>query len=99
MSTLIRLLLCLVIAGIAFYKYIDKINELTELQMSIPLMAKEVKELQERNMDLQFEIEKFESPAHLMELARRPEYGHLHYPINQPIIEISCPLCPKKKSD
>jgi hypothetical protein len=80
MSLLIRLWICIFFAGLTLYKYIDKLNELTELRLSIPVLAKEVKNIQERNLELQYIIERFESPVHLMELARNPEFGHLKYP-------------------
>lgn len=80
MGLLIRLLLCISIAGLALYKYIDKLNELTELRLSIPVLAREVKEIHEKNMEMHYAIEHFESPVHLMEMARKPEFGHLRYP-------------------
>lgn len=86
MGLLIRLLLCISFAGLALYKYIDKLNELTELRLSIPVLAREVKEIHEKNMELQYTIEHFESPVHLMELARKPEFGHLRYPSTQEVI-------------
>lgn len=75
-----RLLICILFAGLIGYKYIDNLNELTELQLSLPALAKEVKEINEKNLELQYEIEQFESPIHLMELARQPEFGHLKHP-------------------
>lgn len=86
MGLLIRLLLCISFAGLALYKYIDKLNELTELRLSIPVLAREVKEIHEKNLELQYAIEHFESPAHLMELARKPEFGHLRYPSTLEVI-------------
>ena len=83
MGLFIRLMICISIAGLALYKYIDKLNELTELRLSIPVIAKEVKGIQEKNLELQYAIDTFESPLHLMELARKPEFGHLKYPISQ----------------
>lgn len=80
MGLVIRLFVCIVCAGLFLYKYIDKLNELTQLKLSIPALAKEVREIKEENLELRYEIEQFESPIHLMELARKPEYGHLKYP-------------------
>ena len=80
MGLIIRLWICICFSGLLLYKYIDKSNELTELQLTIPMLAKEVKEIREGNLELQYEIEQFESPIHLMELARKPEFGHLKYP-------------------
>lgn len=81
MGIFIRLLICIFVAGLTLYKYIDKLNELTELRLSIPILAKEVKDIQEKNMDLHYAIEHFESPLHLMEISRNPEFGHLKYPL------------------
>lgn len=81
MGIFIRLLICIFAACITVYKYIDKMNDLTELRLSIPIVAKEVKEIQEKNLELQYAIEHFESPLHLMEIAQNPEFGHLKYPV------------------
>lgn len=81
MGIFIRLLICIFIAGLSLYKYIDKLNELTELRLSIPILSKEVKDIQEKNLELQYAIEHFESPLHLMEMAQNPEFGHLKYPL------------------
>lgn len=80
MGLLIRLLICISFAGLMLYKYIDKLNDLTELRLSIPILAREVKDIHEQNLELQYTIDCFESPLHLMELARKPEFGHLKYP-------------------
>ena len=80
MTLFFRLLFCIAFAGLLLYKYIDKLNELTELRLSIPILAREVKEIRERNLELQYAIDTFESPLHLMELARMPEFGYLKYP-------------------
>jgi hypothetical protein len=80
MLLLIRIFFCIFGVGLFLYSYIDKQNELTELRLQIPRLAKEVKSIQEENHRLQYEIDYFESPIHLMELSRKPEFGHLKYP-------------------
>lgn len=86
-QSMFLIFLCIFIAGIALYTYIDKQNELTELRLAIPILAKEVKRIQESNTQLRYEIEQFESPIHLIELARKPEFGHLKYPpLNEVLI-------------
>ena len=80
MGLLIRLLICIFFAGLMLYKYINKLNDLTELRLSNPILAREVKEVHEQNLELQYAIDCFESPLHLMELADKPEFGHLKYP-------------------
>jgi hypothetical protein len=76
----IQILICLFAAMFTIYAYIEKQNTLTELRLSIPLVEKELRKLTEENVRLKYEIEQFESPVHLMELARKPEFGHLKYP-------------------
>jgi hypothetical protein len=95
MGLLIRLLICISFVGLILYKYIDKLNDLTELRLSIPILAREVKDIHEQNLELQYNIDSFESPLHLMELARKPEFGHLKYPSLNEII--SLPEIPKYK--
>lgn len=76
----LRIFLCIFATGITLYSYIDKQNELTELRLAIPALAKKVREIQDENTRLKYEIDRFESPIHLMELARKPEFGYLKYP-------------------
>ena len=88
MELFIRLLICISFAGLALYKYIDKLNELTELRLTLPVLAREVKEMHEKNLELKYAIDTFESPLHLIELARKPEFGHLKYPSLNEIIQL-----------
>lgn len=89
MGLLIRLLICISFAGLMLYKYIDKLNDLTELRLSIPILARELKDIHEQNLELQYTIDSFESPLHLMELASKPEFGHLKYPTLNDVILLS----------
>lgn len=87
----IQILVCIFAAWWTLYSYIAKQNELTELRLAIPMLSKEVKALQEENRRLKYEIEQFESPVHLMELARKPEFSHLKYPKLDEIIILKEP--------
>lgn len=89
MALFFRLLFCIFFAGLTLYKTIDKSNELTELQISIPLLMQQLKEIEEKNLELRYIIEQFESPLHLIELARKPEFGHLKYPTFEEVTVIS----------
>lgn len=81
-----RILLCICMAGVAIYTYIYKQNELTELRMAIPSLAKEVRSIQEENNRLKYEIDQFESPIHLMELLRMPEFSGLKYGYSKDVV-------------
>lgn len=88
---LIRLVFCACIVGITLYSYVRKQNKMTSLRIQVPALKKELKNVQEENTRLLFEIEKFESPLNLMELSRKPEYSHLKYPLITDIIHIKVP--------
>lgn len=85
---LIRVFSCIVGAGLLLYAYIDRQNELTELRLQLPHLAKQVKGIQEENNRLYYEIDRFESPIHLLELSGKPEFGHLKHPYLRDIIII-----------
>ena len=89
---LIRLFLCIFIFGIHLYKFVDKQNELTELRLRIPPLAQMVREIEEENKSLQYEIDAFESPSRLMEFARRPEFAHLKHPLSTEVLVIRVPV-------
>lgn len=84
-------LFCLVVAWWTLYCYMEKQNELTELRLAIPTLYREVKALKEENQRLKYEIEQFESPIHLMELARKAEFTHLKYPTLNEIVILEEP--------
>lgn len=86
MAFLIRIFICIAICGIGLYAYVNKHNALTEIRMLLPIATKELALVEEENVRLQFALEKFENPLHLMELARKPEFAHLKHPFVQDII-------------
>lgn len=85
-SLFFRILFCIIITGLSLYGYIYKQNELTELRLAIPSLAKEVRSIQEENIRLRYDIDRFESPIHLMEMMRMPEFGSLKFGYNQDVI-------------
>lgn len=85
---LIRLLVCIASGGALLYSYIDKQNEVTYRRLKVPVLAKQIKDLKEENTQLQYEIDLFESPQHLMELARHCEFSHLKHPMLKEIVTL-----------
>ena len=67
---LIRLLICIFSVGLLLYAYIDKQNDVTELKIQIPKLSRELKEIREGNLRLQYVIDRFENPQHLIEFSR-----------------------------
>lgn len=86
MLLLIRICTCICGIGLLLYAYIHQQNKLIEIRLRIPQEAKELKVVQEENNRLKYEIDRFESPIHLMELSRKPEFGHLKAPFLKDII-------------
>lgn len=87
----IRVLICIGAIGCFLYAYISKQNSITELRLQIPMVAKELEGILQENTRLQFEIDQFENPQHLMELAGTPPFSHLKYPLLDEIITIEVP--------
>jgi hypothetical protein len=87
-NTLLRLGVCLSVIGFCLYSYLDTQNQLTHLKIRLPDVEKEVKLIQEENQRLAYEIDQFESPAHLVELAHHPEYAHLKHPLIKEILTV-----------
>lgn len=87
-SLLFRLFLCVVSFCVCAYAYIDMQNEITKKRLAIPLLAKELKLLKEKNTCLRYEIDLFESPEHLMQLSATSQYAHLKQPMLKNVIAI-----------
>ncbi len=75
-------------AGLCLYSFVDMQNEVTEFRIKLPQIAKEIKTIQEENDRLHYEIEQFENPQHLMQLARLPEFSHLKHPLLKEILTV-----------
>lgn len=88
---ILRLFLCMFAAGLTLFAVIEKQNELVELRLTIPVLEKEVNRIGEENTRLKYDIELFESPIHLMELARKPQFSHLKFPYNRDILVLPAP--------
>lgn len=90
---------CIGVCGVLLYSYVDKQNAVTRRRLDIPVLAKEIKDLKEENTRLQYEIDLFESPERLMELARHSEYAHLKQPMLKEIITLQEGLALQAASD
>jgi len=88
-STLIKIAICVVSFASVAYAYLEDQNELTKLRILIPKLEMQLIAVQEKNARLCLEIEQFESPANLMQLAKQCEYSHLYHPYEDDILVIS----------
>lgn len=85
---LIKIVICIFAGGIFLYKYLNKVNELTEHKLLLPKIEKEIYILKEDSERLQYIIDQFENPTHLMELSRSPEYSHLKHPLFKNVLKV-----------
>ena len=81
-------MLVLSLMGGCLYSYLETQNEITHLKMQIPERERELKGIREENHRLSYQIEQFQSPSHLMELAHRPEFAHLKHPFLQEVLTV-----------
>ena len=93
-SLIVKVLVCALSFGGVLYAYVQKQNDLTYLRIELPALYDEVKLLEEGNIQLSLEIDQFENPRHLMQLANRPEFSHLKHPIVDEIIVMDEGLLP-----
>jgi hypothetical protein len=84
-----RIAVCIFSFGLCLYSYIDKQNAVTKLRIRIPSLFKEIRLIEEENTKLQYEIDQFENPNHLMELARHGEFSHLKHPFVKDVLTVS----------
>jgi hypothetical protein len=87
-SLLLRFGFCFGLIGFCLYSYLDMQNELTELKIKMPEVDQEFRLVREENRRLSYEIDQFQSPSHLIELVRRPEFSHLKHPLLKEILTV-----------
>ncbi len=98
-AILLRILICIGGCGAFLYSYVDKQNAVTKRRLDIPVLSKEIKDIKEKNTHLRYEIEIFESPEHLMELARHSEFSHLKHPMLKEVVSMQEGLALQVSSD
>ena len=85
---LVQIGICLTVFGFCLYSYLEKQNTLTKMKIQLPQKEKEIQMIREENRRLSYQIDQFESPSHLIELAHRPEFSHLKHPILREILTV-----------
>jgi len=85
----IQLACCIGVFGCCLCSYVNTQNAVTRLRLEIPILSSELNKLKEQNNRLKYEIDLFENPEHLMQLARCSEFSHLKYPTLQEVLTVS----------
>ena len=79
---------CFFVFGFCLYSYLDAQNDLTQLKMQLPQKQKEIDLVKEEIQRLSYQVDKFENPSNLIELAHKPEYRHLRHPVLREILTV-----------
>lgn len=56
------------------FLYLHRSHQIDQLRIELPALRDEVEMLHEKNAVLQYEVDRYESPAHLIELHRQFRY-------------------------
>lgn len=98
MAHLFRVMICLVTLGLGSFLYVDKLNQQTALRFQIPSVEKDIEEISQKNIQLAYQLENFNNPQHLLELAKQPEYSHLKFPFMEEVMVISSEIAKRYES-
>ena len=84
-----RIAACIFAFSLCLYFYVDKQNELTSFKIRVPKVTKEIEVTKEESQQLQYEIDRFESPLSLMEFTKLPEFSHLKHPFLRDVLKVA----------
>ena len=90
-----RIMVSLLVFSLCLFSYLGQQNAVTKKRMMIPLLAKELKMIEEENTRLQYQIDQFENPIHLMHLASNHQFSHLKHPVTTDVVELASALALK----
>lgn len=85
---LMQMGVCFSVFGFCLYSYLDTQNSLTKIKMQLPQKEKEIQMVREEMRRLSYQVDQFENPSHLIELAHLPEFSHLRHPVLREILTV-----------
>lgn len=85
---LLQIGVCFGVFGFCLYSYLDEQNSLVRLKMQMPQKEKEIQSVKDELQRLSYQVDRFENPTHLIELAHRPEFSHLKHPVLKEILTV-----------
>ncbi len=83
-----RVSIIIMLFSICLYFYVEKQNYMTCLRIALPQVEQEILQIKEENSRLQYEVDQFENPSHLMDMARSVDYSHLKHPFVHEILTL-----------
>ena len=88
-KSIIRIILSLAVCMTSIFSYVSLQNTVTRLKIQIPKIEKQLLAINDEISHLQFEVDQFESPDRLMDLACHPDFSHLKHPYLKDIEVVS----------
>jgi hypothetical protein len=85
---IIRASVCTAVLGWCVFSYLETQTSLTDAKIQLPKLEKEIASIREEAQRIQYEIDQFQAPNHLIEMAHRPEYSHLKHPLLKEILTV-----------
>lgn len=79
-KSIIRIVLSLTVCMTSIFSYVSLQNTVTRLRIQIPKVEKQLLAINDEISHLQYEVDQFESPDRLMDLACHPDFSHLKHP-------------------
>ncbi len=86
----LQIFVCVAGLGAMLYSYLSTQNALVQRRMRLPALVKEVSVIREENTRLIYDIERFEDPKNLMQLAK--DFRHLKQPSTAQTDLVPCGL-------
>lgn len=62
------------------YSYLTQQNDLTEMRMEIPELMRDMESLRQEIAVLEYQVEAFQNPRNLLQIAMQNQYRHLKLP-------------------
>jgi cell division protein FtsL len=87
-KTVIKITSIILMFAFCFYLCIEKQNQFTSKRIEIVGLAKEIDQLKAQNKKLSYEIDQFENPSRLLQLAQHAEYAHLKHPFVKDVLSM-----------
>lgn len=85
-----QLFYCVSVAALTLWALVDQQNQVTELQLYLPQLEKDVSRLKEKNNDIRHQLARLSNPKKLLTLLTT-DYAYLMFPDEGEVLEILCP--------
>ncbi len=72
--------------GLLCYAMVEKQNQVMQMRMDIPLLEKQIEQLEQKNAEILFALTKNRAPSLLMHLAKQEKFAYLVHPFSTDVL-------------